>query len=76
MEGLTNSFLFQIKLNLYLYRFEYDVYRYDYDLLLSRNETNEDIQRQYQHSKQCYEKSKDDVTIKLKLLDENRVSNC
>ena len=75
MQGLTNFFLFEIKPNLYLYRFEYDVYRYDYELLLNRNETNEDIERLYQNCKQRYEKSKDDVIIKLKLLDENRVSN-
>jgi hypothetical protein len=56
-----------------LNRIEYDAYRYDYELVLNRNETNEDIERQYQQSKQRYEKSKDDVTIKLKLLDENRV---
>ncbi len=72
MQGLTNSFSLSNKI---LFRIEYDAYRYDYELLLSRNETNEDIERQYQHFKQRYEKSKDDVTIKLKLLDENRVSN-
>ena len=54
-------------------RFEYDAYRYDYEVLLSRNQTNEDIERQYQQSKERYEKSKHDVTVKLKLLDENRV---
>jgi hypothetical protein len=63
------------------YRIEYDAYRYDYELLLSRNNqseerlspTDEHIQRQYQHFKQSYEKSKADVIVKLKLLDENRV---
>jgi hypothetical protein len=50
-------------------------------LLLSRNNqseerispTDEHIQKQYQHFKQSYEKSKADVKVKLKLLDENRV---
>ncbi len=63
------------------YRIEYDAYRYDYELLLSRNNqseerispTDEHIQKQYQHFKQSYEKSKADVKVKLKLLDENRV---
>ncbi len=62
-----------MKFNLHLNRIEYDAFRYDYEILLSRNEANEEIERQYQHSKQRYEKSKDDVTVKLKLLDENRV---
>ncbi len=55
-------------------RIEYDACRYDYELLLNRNQTNEDIEKQYQHFKQRYEKCKDDLTVKLKLLDENRVS--
>ncbi|CAF4445332.1 unnamed protein product [Rotaria sp. Silwood2] len=61
-------------------RIEYDAYRYDYELLLARNKseeqtssTDEYIQHQYQHFKQRYEKSKDDVNIKLKLLDQNRI---
>ncbi|CAF4005083.1 unnamed protein product, partial [Rotaria sp. Silwood1] len=61
-------------------RIEYDAYRYDYEALLARNKsgeqissTDEYIQQQYQHFKQCYEKCKDNVIIKLKLLDENRV---
>ena len=56
-------------------RIEYDAHRYDYELLLNRNQTNEDIQKQYELSKQRYEKSKEDLTVKLKLLDGNRVSH-
>lgn len=74
MQGLIDSFHSEIIFYFYYYRIEYDAYRYDYELLLNRNQTNEDTERQYQHFKQCYEKCKTDVTVKLKLLDENRVS--
>ena len=59
---------------LHRYRIEYDACRYDYESLLNRNQTNEDIERQYQYFKQRYEKCKEDVTVKLKLLEDNRVS--
>lgn len=59
-----------------LFRIEYDACRYDYESLLNRNQTNEDIERQYQYFKQRYEKCKEDVTVKLKLLEDNRVSIC
>lgn len=55
-------------------RIEYDACRYDYESLVNRNQTNEDIERQFQYFKQRYEKCKDDVTVKLKLLEDNRVS--
>lgn len=57
----------------FLLRIEYDACRYDYESLLHRNQLNEDLERQYQYYKQRYEKCKDDVTVKLKLLEENRV---
>jgi hypothetical protein len=75
-------FLFRKK-NLYLInsRIEYDAYRYDYERVLARNHTGgvtlsnseEHIERQYHHFKERYEKLKSDVTVKLRLLDDNRV---
>jgi hypothetical protein len=40
-------------------------------MILSNSE--EHIERQYHHFKQRYEKLKTDVTVKLRLLDDNRV---
>ena len=65
------------------FRIEFDAYRSEYDLLLSRSTTdectppfsapNEDIQRQYDYFKQRYERTKDDLIMKMKLLEDNRV---
>lgn len=62
------------------YRIEYDAYRHDYEILLARVTSGENLssadefaQQQYEHFKNRYEKCKDDVKIKLKLLEENRV---
>jgi hypothetical protein len=62
-------------------RIEYDAYRYDYERVLSRNPTGgmtlsnseESIERQYHHFKERYEKLKSDVTVKLRLLTDNRI---
>jgi len=62
-------------------RIEYDAYRYDYEKVLARNHTGgvtlsnseEHIERQYHHFKERYEKLKADVTVKLRLLDDNRI---
>ena len=76
-----NFFLKEQEMILNKSRIEYDACRYDYELLISRSNssaetlssTDEHIQRQYEHFKQIYEKSKENLEIKLKLLDENRV---
>jgi len=62
-------------------RIEYDAYRYDYERVLARNHTGgvklsnyeENIERQYHHYKERYEKLKADVIVKLRLLDDNRI---
>jgi hypothetical protein len=67
--------------SIFFSRIEYDAYRYDYERVLTRNPTGgvtlsnseESIERQYHHFKERYEKLKADVTIKLRLLDDNRV---
>ena len=64
-----------------MYRIEYDAYRFDYENVLAQNHTGgvtlsnseEYIERQYHHFKERYEKLKIDVTVKLRLLDDNRV---
>jgi len=63
-------------------RIEFDAHRRDYEILLAYNSTtgstsslsdsDEFVQRQYYHFKERYEKLKSDVTVKFKLLDENR----
>ncbi|UJR34914.1 hypothetical protein I4U23_027692 [Adineta vaga] len=84
LQTLTNKTMEDTILSVKTYenaRIEYDACRYDYELLLSRrnpseeriSSSDEDIQRQYEHFKQIYEKSKENLQIKLKLLDENRV---
>ncbi|CAF1153223.1 unnamed protein product [Rotaria sordida] len=83
LETLTNKTIEDTLITIKIYentRFEYDAHRYDYELLLARNKSEEErsssdeyIQHQYQYFKQRYEKSKDDLNIKLKLLDQNRI---
>ena len=83
MPGIFGSLFQEWEFILNKCRIEYDACRYDYELLLSRNHssdgtvssTDEHIQRQYEHFKQIYEKSKENLEIKLKLLDENRVGS-
>lgn len=63
-----------------LYRIEYDAYRCDLETatlsggVTANNETIEDLQKQYDDHRQSYEKLKQDVSVKLKFLDENRVN--
>lgn len=62
-------------------RIEYDAYRNDYERVLARNHTGgvklnhseENIERQYLHFKQLYEKFKADTNVKLRLLDDNQI---
>lgn len=63
------------------FRIEYDAHRYDYETVLARNHTGgvtlsdseEHIERQYHHFKERYEKLKVNISVKLRLLDDNRV---
>lgn len=63
-------------------RIEYDTYRADYERVLMQNHTDgvslsnreESIERQYQQSKQRYDKYRDDLLVKLTLLEENRLN--
>ncbi len=74
------SLFFVFEINLII-RIEYDAYRYDYERVLTRNHTGgvtlsnseEHIERQYHHFKQLYEKFQTNVTVKLRLIDDNRV---
>lgn len=59
--------------NLYRNRIEYDAHRYDYQVLANKNQINQNIQKQYEHFKLIYEKSKEDLNVKFKFLDQNRV---
>jgi hypothetical protein len=62
-------------------RIECDAYRYDYQLILTANHTGgvsltareAQIEQQYYAIQQQYERHRDDVKVKLKFLDENRV---
>ncbi|UJR10862.1 hypothetical protein I4U23_015050 [Adineta vaga] len=62
-------------------RIEYDAYRYDYELVLAQNpsggvtlsNSEEYIERQYHHFKDRYEKLKTNLTVKLHLLENNRI---
>lgn len=62
-------------------RIEYDAYRSDYEHILSINHTGgaklsqkeKQIEGQYNHFKNIYEKYKIDVTVKLRLIDDHRV---
>lgn len=62
------------------YRIEYDAYRTDLELLVqaSSSETNserlEKAQTNFERHKMDFEKLRADVVVKLKFLDENRVS--
>ncbi|CAF2112341.1 unnamed protein product [Rotaria magnacalcarata] len=83
LQTLTNKTIEDTLITIKTYenaRIEYDAYRFDYEVSLTRNKSGEQIspadeyiQQQYQHFKQRYEKTKEDVAIKLKLLDENRI---
>lgn len=61
-------------------RVEYDAYRTDLELLTQapRTDTNiarlEEAQQIFQQQKENFEKLKSDVAIKIRFLDENRVS--
>lgn len=61
-------------------RIEYDAYRSDLEMLaqMPRTESNtvrvDDAQQNYQRHKEEFEKLRSDVIVKLKFLDENRVS--
>ncbi len=62
-----------------LARLEFDAYRYDLELIEQQPQTAAgkrnlaETQKQYELHKQKYEKLKEDVQIKMKFLDENRV---
>lgn len=65
--------------NFFLNRIEYDAYRTDLELLSqTRTEANavrlDEATQLYEQHKINFEKLRSDVTIKLKFLDENRVS--
>jgi len=61
-------------------RIEYDAYRSDLEMLaqMPRTDSNtvrvDDAQQNYQRHKEEFEKLRSDVIVKLKFLDENRVS--
>ena len=66
----------------YFYRIEYDAYRTDLEALAQAAKADgsnegklEDAQSSYEVHKQNFEKLRSDVAIKLKFLDENRVSD-
>lgn len=61
---------------------EYDAYRSDLEVLVQSPTTNsntaqnqDEVQKNYQKHKENFEKLRDDVSVKLKFLDENRVSS-
>lgn len=62
------------------YRVEYDAYRTDLELMSQapKTDTNaarmEEAQQTFQQQKEHFEKLKSDVAIKIRFLDENRVS--
>jgi len=62
------------------FRIEYDAYRSDLEMLaqMPRTDSNTvrvgDAQQNYQQHKEEFEKLRSDVIVKLKFLDENRVS--
>lgn len=65
---------------IYNFRIEYDAYRTDLELLIQapRTETTtmrlEEAQQNFDAHKDSFEKLRSDVAVKLKFLDENRVS--
>jgi hypothetical protein len=68
-------------LNIPVHRIEYDAYRTDLEALAQASKTDgnnvaklEEAQQSYELHKQNFEKLRADVSIKLKFLDENRVS--
>ncbi|CAF1126326.1 unnamed protein product [Adineta ricciae] len=62
-------------------RIEYDAYRSDYEAVLTQNPSGgvtlsnleKNIERQYNHYKERHEKLKTNLTVKLRLLDDNRI---
>jgi len=71
---------FHIKQLKIFFRIEYDAYRSDLEMLaqMPRTDSNTvrvgDAQQNYQQHKEEFEKLRSDVIVKLKFLDENRVS--
>ena len=69
-----------IKLRLFYFRVEFDAYRSDLEFYSSAPQTEVNLAKQreteeaFAHQKQEFEKLRSDVQIKLKFLDENRVS--
>lgn len=70
---------FEKSIDKIIFRIEYDAYRSDLETatlaggVTNNNETVEEMQKQYDTHRQSYEKLKQDVSVKLKFLDENRV---
>jgi len=66
--------------NINFFRIEYDAYRSDLEMLAQMPRTDsstvrvDDAQQNYQRHKEEFEKLRSDVIVKLKFLDENRVS--
>lgn len=64
------------------YRIEYDAYRSDLESLTQQPRAEvssirlEEAQRQFQCQKANYDRLRSDVAIKLKFLEENKVSVC
>lgn len=58
---------------------EYDAYRSDLEVLVqspmnnTAGQNQDEVQKNYQKHKENFEKLRDDVSVKLKFLDENRV---
>lgn len=52
---------------------EFDAYRMDLESL-APTQNLEETQQNYTRYKETYEKLRDDVTVKMQFLDENRVS--
>lgn len=65
---------------IFCFRIEYDAYRTDLELLIQAPRTEattarlEEAQQSFEQHKENFEKLRSDVAIKLKFLDENRVS--
>jgi len=58
-------------------RIEYDAYRSDLEIVTNKSDGNmdlEDAQHEYEVHRQHFMKLRAEVTIKMKFLDENRVS--
>lgn len=69
-------------IHILFFRIEYDAYRTDLELLAQapRSEATvqrlEEAQQAFDAHKENFEKLRSDLTVKLKFLDENRVSMC